>query len=517
MLGHRTLSLDDYLGILKRRWLLIVIPAVILPIVALAITYRLTPTYTSQTLVLIDSPKVPDEYVKPVIETNLDSRLASMKEQILSRSRLEPIIKQYDLGDPKSDMDSRIDKVRNDITIKPIRSEISGAGGLPGFFIFFKAGDPHTAQQVCRQITSLFLTESVKSREQSAEGTTAFIQEQLDDAKNNLDAQDAKLAAFQRENIGALPEDQEANMNMLTTLNSQLDASTQEITQLEQQRSYREALLAQQGQGAAVAPPEPGQKAPPRLTGQATPEQSAELQRLQAELADLSARYTPDYPDVVATKRKIADLKKEISQNGTPASAANAGGPALHVESPATQQLHAQINAIDDAIQQKRRVQAKLQGEIGTYQGRLQASPLVSAKYKELTRDYTTAQQFYDSLLNKKQNSQMAQDLEHQQQGEQFRIMDDANLPDSPTFPNRVHFALGGLALGIALGIAIVALLEFRDKSLRSERDVWAFTKLPTLGIIALSAGTTNTSTNGRGWFKRRLKPANPPLANVGG
>jgi polysaccharide chain length determinant protein (PEP-CTERM system associated) len=517
MLGHRTLSLDDYLGILKRRWLLILIPSVILPIVALAITYRLTPIFMSQTLVLIDSPKVPDDYVKPVVETNLDSRLASMKEQILSRSRLEPIIKQYNLGNPGADMDSRIDEVRKDIDIKPIHSEIARDGGLPGFFIYFKAGDPHTAQQVCRQITSLFLTESLKARQASAEGTTAFIEEQLNDAKNNLDAQDAKLAAFQRENIGALPEDQNANMNMMTTLNSQLDASTQEITQLEQQRSYREALLAQQGQGTVVTPAEPGQKPVPRTTGQATAEQAAELQRLQAQLADLSAHYTPDYPDVISTKRQIADLKKEISQNGTVASASASGGAPIHVDSPAVQQLHAQINAIDDAIQQKRRVQAKIQGEIGTYQGRVQASPLVSAKYKELTRDYTTAQQFYDSLLSKKNSSQMATELEQQQQGEQFRVMDDANLPDAPTFPNRTRFALGGLAAGIALGIALVAFLEFRDKSLRSERDVWAFTKLPTLGIIALSAGATSTSNNGRSWFKRRLKPANPPLANIGG
>jgi polysaccharide chain length determinant protein (PEP-CTERM system associated) len=516
MLGHRTLSLDDYLGILKRRWLFILIPAVILPIVALAITYRLTPIYTSQTLVLIDSPKVPDDYVKPVVETNLDSRLASMKEQILSRSRLEPIIKQYNLGDPRTDMDTRIEEVQKDIQIKPIRSEISGGGGLPGFFIYFKAGDPHTAQQVCGQITSLFLTESVKAREQSAEGTTAFIEEQLNDSKNNLDAQDAKLAAFQRENIGALPDDQDANMNMLTTLNSQLDASTQEITRLEQERSYREALLAQQGQGIVTTPAEPGQKPTPRLTGQATAEQATELQRLQTQLAELSAHYTPDYPDVVSTKRQIADLKKEISQNGTVASSSTGGAP-VHVDSPAVQQLRAQVRAIDDMIQQRRRVQAKIQGEIGTYQGRLQASPLVAAKYKELSRDYDTATKNYDSLLTKKQSSQMATELEHQQQGEQFRIMDLANLPDAPTFPNRTRFALGGLAAGIALGIAIVAFLEFRDKSLRSERDVWAFTKLPTLGIVALSASATATSNNGRSWFKRRLKPATPPLANVGG
>src|SRR5215469_7574380 len=515
MLGHRTLSLDDYLGILKRRWLLILIPAVILPIVSLAITYRLTPIFTSQTLVLIDSPKVPDDYVKPVVEANLDSRLASMKEQILSRSRLEPIIKQYNLGDPKDDMDSRIDKVRKDIDIKPIRSEISGAGGLPGFFIYFKAGDPHTAQQVCRQITSLFLTESVKARAAAAEGTTAFIEEQLNDAKNNLDAQDAKLAAFQRENIGALPEDQDANMNMMTTLNSQLDATTQEITQLEQQRSYREALLAQQGQTAGISAPEPGQKPAPHVTGQATPEQADQLQKLQSQLAELSAQYTPDYPDVISTKRQIADLKKEISQNGTPASA-NGGGSSVHVDSPAIQQLHAQIRSIDDMIQQKRRLQGKIQGQIGAYQGRVQASPLVAAKYKELTRDYDTATKNYDSLLTKRNQSQMATELEHQQQGEQFRVMDDANLPDAPTFPNRAHFALGGLAAGIILGIVVIAYLEYRDKSLRSERDVWAFTKLPTLGIIALSASASASPANG-GWFKRRLKPANPPLANIGG
>ena len=515
MLGHRTLSLDDYLGILKRRWLLILIPAIILPIIALAITYRLTPIYTSQTLVLIESQRVPEDYVKPVIDDSLDSRLASMKEQILSRSRLEPIIKQYNLGDPKADMDSRIDAVRKDIDIKAIRSEIARDGGLPGFFIYFKAGDAHTAQQVCRQITSLFLTENQKAREASAEGTTAFIEEQLNDAKNNLDAQDAKLAAFQRENIGALPEDQEANMNMMTTLNSQLDATTQEITQLEQNRSFREALLAQQGQGG-MAPAEPGQKPVPRAAGQATTEQAAELQRLQAQLAELSAHYTPDYPDVISTKRQIADLRKEISQNGT-AAASNSGGSPIHVESPGVQSLHAQISAIDDAIQQKRRVQAKIQGEIGMYQGRMQASPLVAAKYKELTRDYETATKNYDSLLTKKNSSQMATELEHQQQGEQFRIMDDANLPDAPTFPNRTRFALGGLAAGIALGIALVAFLEYRDKSLRSERDVWAFTKLPTLGIIALSAGATSTSSNGRSWFKRRLRPANPPLANIGG
>jgi polysaccharide chain length determinant protein (PEP-CTERM system associated) len=513
MLGHRTLTLEDYLTILKRRWMIIVIPAVVLPLLAFLISFEVTPVYTSQTLVLIEQQKVPDEYVKPIVDQNIDARLSSMKEQILSRSRLEPIIKQYGLENPKDDMDTRVAKVqKDDIEIKPIHSQISGAGGLPGFFITFKAGDAHTAQQVCRQIRSLFLTENLKANQDSAQGTTDFLQQQLDDAKSNLDAQDAKLAAFQRENIGTLPDDQSANMNMLTTLNSQLDASTRELTGLETDRSFRETILAQEGNSIPTTMGT-GKGTPGRPAAQATPEQAKELFDLQQQLADLSARYTPDYPDVVSTKRKIQDLKKEIAGN-----AAAPGGPgAIRAESPGVLQLRAQVSALDDAIQQKRREQAQIQRQIGMYQGRMQSSPLVAAKYKELTRDYKTATDNYNDLLTNKNSAQMAASLQEQQQGEQFKIMDDANLPDEPTSPKRPLYALGGLAAGISLGILLVAYLEYRDKSLRSERDVWAFTKLPTLGIIALSSNAPVLSKEKGSLFRRRLKPENPPLANVGG
>ncbi len=181
------------------------------------------------------------------------------------------------------------------------------------------------------------------------------------------------------------------------------------------------------------------------------------------------------------------------------------------------QQLRLQISGLDDAIQQKRRDQANIQHQIGMYQGRMQASPLVAAKYKELTRDYQTSLDSYNSLLAKKDQSAMATELELQQQGEQFRLMDAANLPEQPTSPKRPMFAIGGLAIGIGLGILMAAYLEYRDKSLRSERDVWAFTKLPTLGIIALSPAANAAVARDGSWFKRRLKPANPPLANVGG
>lgn len=508
MLGHRPLVFEDYIAILKRRGWMIAIPALLLPIIAVAITYHVTPVYTSQTLVLIEPQTVPDTYVKPIITGDLDSRLASMKEQILSRSRLEPIIQRFNLGGPNMDMDDKVATTRKAIGIKTIHSEIQGAGGLPGFYISFTASDPHTAQLVCREITSLFVSESLQASEQSAEGTTAFIKGQLDQAKANLDSQDAKLAEFQRQYMGTLPEQQQPNMDMLTSLNTQLDAATQSLTRMEQDKSLEEALLSQESRQAQVGP---GQKATPQA-------QEIELQGLEAQLANLRTKYTADYPDVVAVQRQISELRKEMATTPPPAPANAPVAP--HYDSPGVLQLRAQIAAIGGAIQQKRLQQSAIQEQIRVYQGRIQSTPLVEAKMKDLTRDHQTAQDFYDSLLTKMNSSQMATDLERRQEGEQFRVMDDANLPDAPTFPKRGVFAAGGFVIGLGLGLLLIAFLEYKDKSLRTERDVWTFTKLPTLATIALvqetkgAGGLKNSMT---AVLKKNVKPANKSLANVGG
>ncbi|WP_158786306.1 GNVR domain-containing protein [Granulicella sp. L46] len=507
MLGHRPLVIEDYFAILKRRGWMIIIPALLLPIIAVAITYKITPIYTSQTLVLIEPQTVPDTYVKPIIEQDLDSRLASMKEQILSRSRLEPIIERFNLGTPGMDMDDKVVSTRKNIGITPIHSEIQGAGGLPGFFISFTASDPHTAQLVCREITSLFVSENLQAREQSAEGTTAFIKGQLEQAKANLDQQDQKLAEFQKQYMGTLPEQQAPNMEMLNTLNTQLDATTQTLTRMESEKTLVESMLAQESRQSPAAP---GMRSTPQAD-------TLELQRLEDKEADLKARYTPDYPDVIAVQRQIDDLKKQMAVAAAPAASSAATPAAPHYDTPGTMQLRAQVTAMTQAIAQKKQQQGELQAQIRQYQGKIQSTPLVEAKMKDLTRDHDQAQEFYNSLLGKMNNSQMATDLERRQEGENFKIMDDANLPDAPTFPNRSMFAIGGLVLGLGFGVLLIAFLEFKDKSLRTERDVWTFTKLPTLATIAL---IHETKGKGKGSLKNLLKDdapaANKSLANVG-
>ena len=474
MLGHRELTMRDYEEMLKRRFWLILTSAVLLLGIGLGISYILPPQYLSQTLVLIEQQKVPEDYVKPVVDEDLGARLASMKEQILSRSRIEPIIERYGLyAGGKYTMDDRVDLTRKAIGIKPI-SPGQSSRGMPGFFITFKAQDARTAQQVCGDITSLFVSANLSERAETAEGTTDFLKQQLADSKRNLDDQDAKLAAFERKYVGKLPEQESANTNTLQALTTQLDAATQAVNRIQQNGTFLESMIAQQAQESPRTDP---------ATGASADTLTTQLKDAITQQKDLEALYTPDYPDIVAIKRKIANLRAEIARNA--AEPAKTGTAAHSPDTPQLQQLKAQLRAERQSLVSAKQEQARIEQQVRTYESRLESSPMVEEEYKQITRDHETALQFYNTLLTKMNESSMATALEHRQQGEQFHVMDAPNLPDAPTFPNHFIFAGGGLASGLILGLLLAALLEYRDTSLRNESDIWAFTKLPTLAVVS--------------------------------
>jgi uncharacterized protein involved in exopolysaccharide biosynthesis len=208
----------------------------------------------------------------------------------------------------------------------------------------------------------------------------------------------------------------------------------------------------------------------------------------QEELLSLRERYTDEYPDVVKLKNDVAELQKRIQD----ASAKKQQQPneprakGLPIEPPEIQQLRAQLHQAELAVIQKQEEQKHLQGQIGTLQGRLQLSPKIQQQFKSLTRDYQTALEFYNDLLKKRNESQMATELEHRQQGEQFRVLDAPSFPERPSFPNRPLFGSGGLGAGLIVGLGLVQLSEWRDKSMRSRHDVEIYLRLPTLAQISL-------------------------------
>jgi len=467
MLGQRELTLEDYVGMLRRRIWWMIVPAVLGPAIAFGVSTMLPSRYTSQTLVLVEQQKVPDTLVRPVITEVLDARLATMKEQILSRTRLQPIIEMFSLFEDKQKLsvEDKVELMRKSIKISPVRADFEGGGsGLPGFYVSFTAPNARLAQQVCGEITSMFLAENLKVRQQRAQGTTDFIGSQLDDSKQKLDEQDAKLAEFKRKYIGQLPGQEQMNFNILSSLNTQLDANTQALNQLQQSRTYTESVLSQQLQTwRATQDNKTATASPETLEQQLTTE--------QAQLSELESKYTDTYPDVVRLKDDIERLKKRIAEQGNipakPATSEKKSGP----EPP-------------QSIRNKQAEQARIQAQINTYQARIQLSPVIEEQYKQITRDHDTALQFYNDLLRKQNESEMATDLEKRQQGEQFRVLDPPNLPERPTFPNRPMFAAGGLAGGLAIGLGLIFMLELKENLIRNEKDVAFYLELPILTQI---------------------------------
>jgi protein tyrosine kinase modulator len=500
-MAQRELTQADYMAILRRRWVLITVLALVGAPLAYGVSRFLPNRYKSQTLVLVEPPTVPTDFVKPVITTEINERLATMQEEILSRTRLEPIIHQYGLysGDVnRVPPDALVARLQKDIEITPIepmaetRSQV-----LPGFHIIVTLDNPRTAQEVCSAITHMFIEESIRLRQQRSEDTTEFIAQQLVDAKAKLDEQDSRLAAFKSHYIGSLPDEEQGNLNLLMGLTSQLDAATQALARAQQDKSFAESMLTQQ-LGAWQA----GQ------SGTSPETVDMQLTALQTQLANLQAKYTDDYPDVIKTKNAIAALQKRLAESDPPKASSDTKTSKTMSEPPQIAQLRASIHATEQMIAEKTKEEAKIQQAIKVYQDRVQSSPAVEQQYKELTRDYQTALEFYNDLLKKRDQSSMATDLDRHQQGEQFKILDPANLPDQPSFPNRPAFALGGLGGGLALGLAIAFLLEARDTSFRTERDVEFALRLPVLAMvpsIELMAGPKSKHSVIQ-------KPDNPPI-----
>ncbi|MFZ0814643.1 MAG: Wzz/FepE/Etk N-terminal domain-containing protein [Candidatus Sulfotelmatobacter sp.] len=502
---NRELTLDDYLAMLRRRMKVILIPALLAPLAGFLVSYVFSAKYTSQSLVLVTPPKIPDAVVQQVFTEDLTQHITTIEQRVLSPSQLRPMVEKLGLARGGQSPDDVISDIQLNMTIEPV-PDISefGAGkprrpgqnsSVPGFYVNYTASTAKEAKDVCTELTSMLLEEDLKSRQDATQGTTFFLTKQVEDAKQNLDDMDKKLAAFKNQHMGQLPEDEDNNLKILMGLNSQLDANTQTLNRANQDKSYTESLLAQQ-----LAAWKSSQSASNPQTLQ------QQLSQLQAELIDLQARYTDDHPDVIKAKADIAEVKKELAaiNDGSATGSDGANDKASASEPPEIRQLRLQIHQYQDLLSQTTKDQKKLQQEIAVYQSRVASSPAVEEEYKELARDYDNAQKVYQDDLAKQSKSKMASQAEQQQQGEQMSLLNPANMPDSPSFPNRLLFAGGGLGAGLVLGFGLAFWLEFRDKCIRTEPDAEAALDLPVLVSVPWVMETATANGNGRFWNRKK-------------
>src|SRR5258707_7173575 len=332
MVRNGEITVAEIRRISRRYWWIPALLTIALGAMGLAASLVLPKKYTSSTLVLVEQPTVPTDVIKPVITDDLNQRMASMKAEILSRSRLEPIINKFDLYPVErktTDMEDLVEKLKSAVHVDLIEPLAGSADREPpGFNVSVTFDNPQLAQQICQEITSMFMEQNATARGAQSNKVTKFLTEQLDEAKTKLDEQDKRLAEFKAKHLVSMPDREQANLTLLTGMNTQLDATTQALTRAQQDKSLNESLLTNQEASWKNS-----------LVGLQNPEtQDQELAVLQQKLSELRAKYTPEHPDVIKMKAQIEELNRKIAEAPAPKPTPSAAQAALR-QQPAIQQL----------------------------------------------------------------------------------------------------------------------------------------------------------------------------------
>lgn len=447
----------------RRKWLGILV--VLLPLTAgVSIIMALPDLYQSTALVMIERQQVPEAFVRPTVTSQLEIRLQTISQEILSRSRLENLIQRFNLypemRTPTSS-EQAVDRLRNDIRLDLKSSDNSRAGTTTAFALSYRGRDPQTVALVTNTLAGFYIEENLKARERQATGTAEFLRVQLGEAKKRLDEQEARVSALRRRYLGQLPQQMQGNLATLESLTQQLRVNSDNQVRLVERRDQ---LAAQLTQVRAEA-------------GDETDEMR--LARFRRELSLLRIKYTDLWPDIIRLKDEIATIEKQIAE---PKPKTPAKAPAA--PSPEVIRVQETLGMAQTELKLAKQDEQRIRRAIDLYQTRVENTPKSEQEFLEMTRDYEATRELYQTLSKRYDEALLAESMEQRQKGEQFRVLDSA-LPSSvPTAPKRSRLLLACIAGSLALGAGAVVLVEMLDTSFHSTDDLRTYTTVPVLVSI---------------------------------
>jgi succinoglycan biosynthesis transport protein ExoP len=465
-------GIDEYRAMVVRRKWWILGPLFFGWLLVFASAWVLPAKYSSESVVLIEPPKVPKDLVAPNVQVDLADRVESMSTQILSRTRLLTLIQKFNLYPGNADSpDDQVEKMREDVKFDLVQSPAAnGNQELIAFKMAYKAPDPGIAQKVNASLTSFFVDENVRASQEQSEATTRFLDAQVKGLATAMAEEEAKVRAYEQEHEGSLPQQLQSNIQILAGLQSELQATQAAHERAVQQATYLASLQKQYETMSDST------DVPSSLENQ--------LESARAQLADLQARYTDDHPDIKKLKETIAGLEKlkktlgaeakeKLETNTATKEQVAALSPMVNLQS------QIKINKMDQQTSAEKMQRLEQTGAM--YQARLNATPAVEAEMSDMLRDFDNMKKQYTELLKKKQESALATSLENQQQGAQFRVIDPPSLPDKAVFPDRFKFSLAAIGVGLALAILFGFGSEILDDRIRNEQALNEAVSLPIL------------------------------------
>jgi len=440
------LSLSDYLSIMRRRAVYLIVIFIVVLLVAIVAAFVIPTAYRATGTIMVELPQILDAAAAPKSNRNdLDERINVIKQRVMTRESLLQIINKYTLykeSTGKQTTTELIEKMRSMITVESISSDESHASrqGLPAiaFTISFEDKSPQVALQVTNDLVTLFIDWNLKLRTEGATETTDFLTQESDKLKAEVDRLEEKISAYKRQNSQNLPEQLSLRATMMSRAENDLYAVERDIRSSNEELRSLEAELAAAKHGMADDP-------------------SQTLPALKAQYTKLSAIYTESHPDLRALKRKIDALEQSGGTQDAGSSPANATSLAIFKIQARLDTVHARLDSL--AQQQK-----MLKEKIGQNEHAMEQTPRVAQELEILIRDRDSAQRKFEELRNKKMNAQIAQNLESENKSERFTLLEPPIMPEKPFKPDRKKIFAIGLLLAAASSFGFVMLLESINK-----------------------------------------------------
>ena len=473
--GLEYYTLRDYGAMFLRRKWLIIITTFTVAVLTAAVAYFLPNSYRATTVILVDPQKVPDYYVNPTVTSNAGDRLGTLRQQILSATRLGQIVDEMGLYKElkkKESQDEIVELMRHDITVG-VAASAHADKGLEAFTVSYVNSNPAVAAQVTNRLASLFIEDNIKNREQTVMGTADFLQKEMEDSQRDLKLKEDKITELKTKYVDVLPESEPMHVQALSSLQLSLQNERDTVNQAEQQKVYFQSIL---GEGASVVNLDTQEM--PQVTGMET-----EKAQLEGEVDQLRQRYGVSYPDVVKKTIQIRDLTDRIEKAKKDDTARRALAKPMP-EKARNPVVRSQIAKLDDDIQEHKRRELQIEQQIQHHQAMLAQIPVFQQQVSAVMRDYEAAQDHYKHLVDRNFSANMAADLEIRQKGERFEVLDPAQVPYKPSSPDRPIINLLGLAAGLVIGLVGAFGLEILDPSVKTEREVVGELNAPIFGEV---------------------------------
>ena len=402
--------------------------------------------------------------MKPTVTSTIQERLQSIGQEIMSRTRLEQVIAEFKLYQDEARSKTKEEII--ELMRKNIRVEIKGKEGY--FTIAYIGEDPKQVAMIANKLSSLFIEENLKLREQQAMGTTEFLGNELESTKAKLEEQEKSITEYKTKHMGELPEQKDSNLKVL----EQMQLVHQRVSESLRAAQDRRLMLQRELTELQYPTPSAEEKDGASATkGKSALTYEAQIYQLRMQLRDLQSKYTEKHPDIVTLKRKIADLesKKETQDLKN---------------NPRYRELNAMLAATDMEIKRLSGEEAKARAQINRYRDRIETIPKREQEMASLMREYQSTKEMYASLVQKSEAAQQAENLERRQKGEQFRVIDSARIPEKPFQPDIPMILLLGLGAGLGGGLGLCFLREQMDRSFHDPEDVEAVFGLRVMANI---------------------------------